>query len=161
MNKLLPALLAATTLIPAAGIAAAPARGGVTITTGLLREQRVAAADGSTAVRLVAPTRITPGDHLVYRISYRNGGQQPASGVVIANPVPAHLLYAGPAANSPAADLSVDGRTFGPLATLSVPTAGGGKRPAEAADVRVVRWRLAQPLAPGGEGQVGFRALLK
>ena len=56
---------------------------------------------------------------------------------------------------------SVDGKTFGPLSTLRVATADGKSRAAAPADVRVVRWRLAQPVAPGGEGQVAFRALLK
>jgi uncharacterized repeat protein (TIGR01451 family) len=160
-NRALFGLLAGATLSTAAA-AGAP---GLAITAGVLREERVAAADGSTAIRLVAPTRVTPGDHLIYQLTYRNRGTAPASGVVIAYPVPEHLRYAGaPAPSASAAmtpDLSVDGKTFGPLSTLTVRDAAGGTRPAQAGDVRVVRWRLAQPVAAGGEGTVAFRALLK
>ena len=153
-------LLAAAAVAPA-GIAAAASGGGIEIKASVLAEQRVQARDGSTQIALVAPARITPGDHVVYRLAFRNLGARSASGVVIANPVPAHVEYAGAAANSPAPELSVDGRTFGPLATLVVRTAAGGNRAAQAADVRVVRWRLPQPVPAGGEGQVAFRAVLK
>lgn len=152
---LLGGFMAAATIAPA--MAAEP----VKITATVLAEQREAAADGTTRVRLVPAGRIVPGDHVVYRLSVSNSGPKPASGVVIANPVPAGMQYAGPAANSPAPELSVDGKTFGPLSTLRVATADGKSRAAAPADVRVVRWRLAQPVAPGGEGQVAFRALLK
>ena len=62
---------------------------------------------------------------------------------------------------TPVPELSVDGKTFGSLGSLRIATADGKTRAAAPADVRVVRWHLAQPVAPGGEGQVAFRALLK
>jgi uncharacterized repeat protein (TIGR01451 family) len=151
-------LLAVAALAPSLAAAVSPA---LVIKAAVLREERVAAADGSTATRLVAPTRVTPGDRLVYQLSYRNGGTAPATGVVIAYPVPEHLQYAGAATPSAAPELSVDGKTFGPLPTLLVRGPGGTSRPAQAADVRVVRWRLSRPVAAGGEGTVAFRALLK
>jgi uncharacterized repeat protein (TIGR01451 family) len=152
---LLGAVLSSAVAIPA--FAGDP----VKITATVLTEAREAAANGTTRVRLVPAGRIVPGDHVVYRLSVSNGGSRPASGLVIANPVPAGMQYAGPAENSPAPELSVDGKTFGPLAALRIATADGRVRPATTADVRVVRWRLAQPVAPGGAGQVAFRALLK
>jgi len=145
------------TLLLAALTAAAPAAASsVEIRTSVLAETRVPAADGTTRVELKPAARVTPGDRIVFRVEYRNTGAQPANGLVIANPVPAAMLYAGPAEGSPAPELSVDGRTFGPLAALKV-----GTRPAVAADVRVVRWHLTQPLAAGSHGQVAFRAVIK
>jgi uncharacterized repeat protein (TIGR01451 family) len=152
--------LAAAAVLP--GIAAAAPAGAdpVKITASVQAEVRETAADGTTRVKLVPARRVVPGDHVVYAITVRNDGARPATGVVIANPVPANMRYVGPAAQSPVPEVSVDGKTFGPLATLRITTAAG-PRPATAADVRVVRWRLTQPVAPGGAGQVAFRALLK
>lgn len=157
--RLLRALaIAGASTLAAAAIAASP--GAIEIKATVLAEQRVAARDGSTQVVLVPASRITPGDHVVYRLAYRNTGSAAASGVVIADPLPEHVQYVGPAPGSPTAELSVDGKTFGPLATLTMPTAAG-TRPARAADVRAVRWRVAQPVAPGAGGDVSFRAVLK
>lgn len=148
-------------LLLAGLVAAVPAVAGpVEIKTTVLAEKRSAAADGTTSVGLASAARVTPGDKVVYRIEYRNNGTQAASGLVIANPVPAAMQYVSPAEGSPAPELSVDGTTFGPLSALKV-REGGAVRPAVAADVRVVRWRLAQPVAPGAKGQVAFRAILK
>jgi uncharacterized repeat protein (TIGR01451 family) len=149
-------------LLLAAAVPAAAAPGQpVKITATVLAEARQAAKDGTVQLRLVPAGHVVPGDHVVYQLTVSNSGSKPATGVVIANPVPAGMQYAGPAAGSPVPDVSVDGKTFGPLASLRIATAGGGVRPAAAADVRVVRWQLAQPVAAGGARQVAFRALLK
>lgn len=150
----LPLLLAG--LIAAVPAVASP----VELHSVVLAEQRDAAADGTTRVTIVPAARVTPGDRVVYQIDYRNPGERPANALVIANPVPTAMQYVGPAEGSPEPELSVDGTTFGPLSTLKV-REGGEVRPAAAADVRVVRWRLAQPVAPGSEGKVAFRAVLK
>jgi len=147
-------------LLIAALANAAPAPGQVEIHASVLAEARTPAADGTTRVTLVPAARVTPGDRLVYRIEYRNHGKQAATGLVIANPVPAALQYAGPADGAQAPELSVDGQTFGPLSALKV-RSGTTLRPATAADIRVVRWRIAQPVAAGARGQVSFRAILK
>lgn len=150
-----------TILLLAGLIAAVPAIAGpVEISSVVLAETRAAAADGTTRVSLAPAARVTPGDRVVFQIEYRNTGKQAASGIVIANPVPAAMNYVSPAEGSPAPELSIDGTTFGPLSTLKVRDAGA-LRAAVAADVRVVRWRLAQPVAPGAKGQVAFRAVLK
>jgi uncharacterized repeat protein (TIGR01451 family) len=142
-------------------VAAVPAVAGpVEIQANILAEKRASAADGTTRVSLIPAGRVTPGDRVVYQLAYRNNGMQAANALVIANPVPAAMQYVGPADGSPAPELSVDGKTFGPLSVLKV-REGGAVRPAVAADIRVVRWRLAQPVAPGAKGQVAFRAVLK
>lgn len=132
----------------------------VEITTRVLTEQRSTAADGTTRIALVPAGRITPGDRVVYQLAYRNSGGQIARDVVIANPVPKGLVYAGPANGSAAPEVSVDGTTFGTLAQLRVRGAGGVQRAASLADVRIVRWRLAS-VAAGSSGQLSFRATLK
>ena len=133
----------------------------VEITAKAMVEQRKAATDGTTKITLAAAARVTPGDRIVYQLNYRNSGREPARDLVIANPVPANMLYVGAAQGSAEPELSVDGSRFGTLSQLTVRGANGQVRPALAADVRVVRWRLTDPVAAGGSGQVAFRAILK
>lgn len=148
------AALAVATAMPAL---AAP----VELVTKVMTEQRTAAKDGTTQVALAPAGRVTPGDRIVYQIAYRNTGTQPISDFVVSNPLPKDVAYMAPAAGSPAPDLSVDGSTFGSLAVLRVKGPNGALRPATAADVKAVRWRLAEPLAAGSHGQFAFRAVLK
>lgn len=141
----------------AIGLAApAFAAGPLLVTSAVLIEQRTAAADGTTRTRLVAAGRATPGDRLVVSVSYRNTGRAPIGNLAITNPIPAGLLYRGPAAGQPAPEVSIDGVRFGSLATLS---AAG--RPATPADITHVRWRLARALGAGGGGVFAFSAVLK
>ena len=132
------------------------ATGPLQVTSRVLVEQRIAAADGTTRVRLVPATRAAPGDRLTVSVAYRNTGRAPIADLALVNPVPAGLAYRGAAPGSPAPDLSVDGVRFAPLAALVV--AG---RPATIADITHVRWRLASPIAPGSGGQFAFQAVLK
>jgi uncharacterized repeat protein (TIGR01451 family) len=109
-----------------------------------------------TKVLVEPAAKVMPGDRVVYQISYRNSGSQVAGNVVITNPVPRDLVYAGAAGNSPEPELSADGVHFGTLAQLSAQN----NRPVTAADIRIVRWHL-NPIPGGGSGQVAFRAMLK
>lgn len=143
------------------GMAAAVAAPPLTVSSELLVEKRVAAADGTTRIMLVPPTRVVPGDRVVFSLRYRNTGTQPIANVVLANPVPAGVAYRAPGNGSPAPDVSVDGRTFGPLAALRMPASGARTRAATADDVTSVRWQLPQPIAPGGQGQLTFQAVLR
>jgi len=141
---------------------AAPAfaAGPITVDTKVMTEKRSTATDGTTRIGLVPVTKIVPGDAVVYQIAYQNTGKQPISDFVLSNPLPAQVEYRGAANGSPTPDLSVDGASFGPLAALRVKTATGF-RPATNSDVTIVRWRLSQPVAAGGKGQMSFQAVLK
>lgn len=140
---------------------AAVAAGPLQIVSKILAESRVRAADGSTSVVLGPARRVVPGDRVVFVLSYRNTGTQPIGNIVLDNPVPNGIAYRGPAPNSPTPDVSVDGRIYGPLASLRVRTATGAARAASPDDVTSVRWRLAGSLAAGAKGQFAFQAVLK
>lgn len=143
-------------LLAAATSAAEPLR----LDTRMMAERPVAAADGSTRVELVAPDHVGPGDPVVVVVRYRNAGPLPIGGLVVGNPVPRQLAYrAGRGATMP--EVSVDGRTFGPLASLRVPLPDGSARPAVPADVTHVRWRLSRPLTAGGGGEFAFQAVVR
>lgn len=150
-------LLLATTV---AGLLAHAAHAGeATLSTAVFKEVETRAADGKVTTQLKPAARVTPGDQVVYVLTYRNGGQQPAEGVVINNPIAKDLTYAGPADAKPPL-VSIDGQTFGPLATLTKAGANGAV-PAAVADVTTLRWTFAQPVPAGGEVQMSFRARLK
>ncbi len=150
------ALIAVT--LPAAALTAAVDP--ITITNRVLAEVRKTASDGTVRTELEPAGRVTPGTNVVFQLTVRNSGKQPATNLVIANPVPAELAYVGAASGSPAPELSTDGKRFAPIAQLTAHGANGQLRAAKAADVRVVRWRIASVPA-GGTANVSFRAVIK
>lgn len=147
--------------LAAAGLLAhAPAQAGeASLTSAVFKEVESRGPDGRATVALKPAARVTPGDQVVYVLTYHNGGDKPAEGVVVTNPLAANLVYAGPADALPP-QASIDGQTFGPLATLTKTSAGATTK-AVAADVTALRWTLAQPVPAGGEVKLSFRARLK
>jgi len=147
--------------LAAAGLLAhAPAQAGeASLTSAVFKEAESKGPDGRATMARKPAARVTPGDQVVYVLTYHNGGDKPAEGVVVTNPLAANLVYAGPADAMPP-QVSVDGQTFGPLATLTKTSAGVAAK-AVAADVTALRWTLAQPVPAGGEVQLSFRARLK
>lgn len=154
-RPMIAAVLAATATVASA------AAGPLQVTSSILVESRTAAADGTTRIALVKPSKVTPGDKVIFVLSYRNTGAQPLANVVLDNPLPRQIAYRSANPGSPAPDVSVDGKTFGSLATLRVRSLDGSTRAAGPNDVTSVRWRLASPLAAGSQGQFAFQAVLK
>lgn len=130
-----------------------------TLTSAVFKEVETPGPNGAVMSRKPA-ARVTPGDQVVYVLTYRNGGTRPADGVVVTNPLAKDLVYAGPADARPPM-VSIDGQTFGPLAALSKTGANGARVAAAAADVTSIRWTFDQPVPAGGEVQLAFRARLK
>lgn len=146
----------------ACSILAAPAMAsGVRVTNQVLVQSKSTAADGTIRTALVPASRVVPGDRVVYRIAYHNELTQPVNGMVVNNPVPTGLVYRGPAEGSPAPDVSIDGKSFAPLAALKVRDAAGTMRSARAEEVKAVRWQVANAIPAGGSGQYAFEAILK
>ena len=156
MKLILPllALFAATTATAAAAQNAVPLNNQVFV-------ERVSVdAQGRRTVTLDPPQVVTPGDHLVFVLTYRNGGQQPATGFAVTNPIPPAVAFER--SDDAAAVVSVDGgRSWGALASLTVAQPDGRRRPAVAADVTHVRWSFSQPIPVGGEGRLSFRGIVK
>lgn len=143
-------------------LASAPAlaQSQVALTNEVFVERTTTDANGRQQTALEAPGVVTPGDPLVFVLRYRNDAASAASDFVVTNPIPENVSYVS--AESAGSVLSVDGgRTWGQLASLSVRNADGTSRPAAAADVTHVRWRIAQPIPPGGQGELRFRGVVK
>jgi uncharacterized repeat protein (TIGR01451 family) len=139
---------------------AAEAQNNVTLNNQVFVEHVRVDAQGRRNVVLDPPGVVTPGDHLVFVLTYRNGGQQPATGFAVTNPIPPAVAFER--SDDAGAMVSVDGgRTWGALAALTVAQPDGSRRPAVAADVTHVRWAFSQPIPAGAEGRLSFRGIVK
>jgi uncharacterized repeat protein (TIGR01451 family) len=143
----------------AASLATTVVAAPVTLTTTVMKEVVTRDAGGQVVTALARPLKITPGDHVVYILTYKNGGSKPASHVVVTNPIPADLEYAG-SSDGPTPLVSVDNKTFAPLNQLK-DVHGGVVTAATAADVIAVQWALVDPVPAGGQMRMTFRAKLK
>lgn len=144
----------------ASGTALAQVGGAMALTTFMKVERTEVDAKGVKRIVLAEPNGVTPGDTLLFAVSYRNGGAKPVNGLVLNNPVPKQIRYV----ESKDADalVSVDGgKNFGQLAALKVAAADGSARAALPEDVTNVRWVLTQTIAPGQQGGRSFRGTIR
>lgn len=97
--------------------------------------------------------RLTRGDRIVYVVSWtRQGGD---GGFVVTNPLPRTVYFQASADESE--QVSIDGgRTWGQLDDLRV-----GNRLATPEDVTHVRWRIPEPVAARGSGQIAYSAIVR
>ena len=161
-------LVAAALALPAAAFAqasrpaapAAPAASTVSLSSKAFVVKQVPDANGKMKNTLAPVDRVLPGDVLVFMLDYRNGGAKAVTPFVINNPVPANVAFTG--VEQPWASVTVDGgKTYGPLAKLTVRKADGTSRAALPADVTAIRWTFGQPIAAGASGNVKFYAVVK
>lgn len=142
-------------LLPAAAFA-----DNVQLSSEVFVERMVTDANGKEQTVLEEPKVVTPGEKLVFALSYKNAGSKPADDFVVTNPMPAAVTYAG--GDNDGSVVSVDGgKTWGALATLKVTGTDGVERAAQASDVTHVRWTFAQAIPVGAEGKLTFRGIVK
>jgi uncharacterized repeat protein (TIGR01451 family) len=132
----------------------------VTLASDVFVERVERDANGRATTVLEPPKAVAPGDRLLFVLSYRNRGAEPATDFVVTNPVPDAVAFAGADGTEP--DVSVDwGRSWGPLSSLTVKRRDGSTRPAEAGDVTHVRWSIREAIAAGATGKLSFRAVAR
>jgi uncharacterized repeat protein (TIGR01451 family) len=154
-------LIALFTVFATSAFANAP--DGLELRTVAEIERTVTTPEGETQVVRTDAGRVTPGTEVIYSVFYTNSGDAPAEDVVITNPVPEHMVCVAiePDARSQVT-VSVDGGAqFDSVETLHVVDESGRARPAEVGDCTHIRWNFSEPLAPGSEGVVSFRAVLQ
>lgn len=119
---------------------------------------------GAQAKRLVPITKLDPSQEIVFTIEFSNTADRMTDRVVITTPIASEVYYKDGSATGLGTeiDFSVDGgRSWGKPEALSVRDADGKARLATGRDYTHIRWRLLAAMAPGQEGAVQFRALLK
>ena len=122
------------------------------------------APDGQETVLRTAARSVVPGTELIYTITAKNAGNEPADKVVVTNPVPAQTRYIDGTAAGANTDItfSVDGgESWGQPVSLTVVDENGESRTATADDYTHVRWTLKSNLAPAQQLPVTYRAQVK
>lgn len=117
---------------------------------------------GKKKVKRVPAQSSSPGETIIYTLTYRNVGDEKATDVKLDNPLPAGARYVADSATGANAQISftVDGKSYAKAAELSVERTVAGKKEksrALPADYTGIRWVIAE-VKPGQAGQVGFRA---
>jgi uncharacterized repeat protein (TIGR01451 family) len=119
---------------------------------------------GQEVTTRVQAGKVVPGDEVIYTINFVNSGTEPAADVVITNPIPDHMVFTKVEDSPHAATVSMSadgGSLYDAPRNLTVTDAKGQPRPAKATDFTHVRWIFQEPLEPGAEGSVSFRAQLQ
>lgn len=146
----------AALLAPATAIAADK----VALESTIYVERAVSGPDGKPQVIREEPKLVTPGDKLVFVLTYKNAGDAPADSFVVTNPVPPSVSFLS--SESGGAEYSVDGgKNWGLLTALKVAAADGSRRPAAPSDITHVRWAFAQAIPGGGSGTLSFRGVVR
>ena len=104
-------------------------------------------------VDVAKATATVPGDTVVFTTHYTNTGKQPATNVVITNPIDEHMTYVDHSAegSNTRIEFSTDGgKTYSAPEKLMVKNAQGMVRQARAEDYTGIRWTVTKPLAAGG-----------
>jgi uncharacterized repeat protein (TIGR01451 family) len=119
---------------------------------------------GEKIVKRSKATRVVPGTEVIYTITAKNTGTEPADNIVVTNPVPPQTVYVDGSAFGAGTNItfSVDGgKSYNTAASLTVKDAAGKPRAATAEDYTHVRWTLQFSLQPGQEAPVWYRARVK
>lgn len=150
-----------------AGILALPlpaAAQGVEVTNTALIEVKTVDQDGKEEVKYLAADKVTPGDTIMYLITFTNRGDKSAEGIVLTSEIPSDLIIKEGSAEAAGArvEYSIDnGKTYADREALVVTTSDGGRRPATAEDLTNLRWTILDPLPAGGINSVSYRAVVK
>lgn len=119
---------------------------------------------GVKTVKRVPAKTVVPGSIVIYTITAKNTGTQPADSVVVTNPIPKQMQYIDGSAEGAGTDItfSVDGgKKYARPDKLNVRDAAGKPRPAISADYTHVRWTFNSSLQAGQESPVSYRAQVK
>lgn len=165
-NSAIMVLLAATVVLGGFGPAwADDAPPPITLTARSEVERMVVRDDGTRELVRVnaAEAKVVPEDVVIFTIGYEYSGVEPATGVVINNPVPEHTIYRFGSAEGQgtAITFSVDGgKTFARGEDLYV-VKDGVTVPASSSDYTHIRWIFTRALTKGDKGEVSFRAIVE
>lgn len=122
---------------------------------------------GKPVTKLEATDRTSPGDTIVYTITYSNTGDVDALKAEIIDPIPQGVLYIDKSAGGKDAKIlySIDnGATFhAPPIYYKTINREGSEVKMEAGPERYthIKWQLTRPLKPGQKGTLNFKSKVK
>lgn len=160
MNAILMTVLSTTVLVLPAY---AQEEGNLNVTTTVQKQEVTVNDAGESETRLVPANTVVPGETVIYTITFQNIGDEPATNVVITNPISETLTYVEGSAFGPGTiiQFSTDGgQNFAAADELTV-DADGESRPAGPDDYTHIQWVMQNELAVGSQGTARFTAVLK
>ena len=158
MRHLSTALIVATSLMTTISASALTAKQSVE------KEVVVQMPDGTESLTRESAEMVTPGERIVYTLTFVNDDAEPASDLVLTMPVPSEIKYMDDSATKDGAKIvySADnGQTFASRGGLRIMGADGNSRSANAEDITHIRWTVAGPIAVGETGELSFKGILK
>ncbi|MFZ5592991.1 MAG: hypothetical protein ACOY4D_01780 [Pseudomonadota bacterium] len=165
MNKLVTFMLATILILPVWNPAAhAAGNGSITLTLDAAKEIEITGPQGKKEIKRVSPSLVTPGEEVIYTLSYTNNGKEMAQDLFITNPIPPHMIYKANSARGENTVIvySIDGaKSFDKPENLKIRGIDGKERSATPVNYSHIRWVIKKPLAPGEKGDVSFRAQLQ
>ena len=126
-------------------------------------EVEVKAADGKVEKKRGPAQKAIPGTQVFYTSTFKNVSAKPAGNIVINNPIPANttLVAASPYGENMDIGYSADGgKTWASADKLKVKGADGKERAAALSEITHIRWTQRSELAPGKQGEAGFRVVV-
>jgi uncharacterized repeat protein (TIGR01451 family) len=126
------------------------------------REMTVTDDKGNTRTEKVTADTASPGDTVLYTLTYSNSGDEAAANVKIDNPIPEGNRYLPNSAWGENSELffSIDGgKTFKKASALTYQIEGN-TRTAAPEQYNAVRW-VVQSIPAGSSGRVGFSAVVE
>lgn len=121
---------------------------------------------GKAVKKKIAAKGFLPGEEIIYTLSYHNSGTEPATDVLITDPIPTGTSYIpGSASDTDKVTYSINnGKSYSKptLLTYEIKTATGKaeKRVATPEEYTDIRWTIPS-VPPGGKGSVSFRVKVK
>ncbi|MDF1581031.1 MAG: hypothetical protein P1P74_09680 [Desulfuromonadales bacterium] len=157
-RKFLITLLTAALIFPATLAWAAPQ-----VELSMSTEKNVTITkNGEQVVKRIPTVEAMPGETLIFTITYKNTGDEPATNVIVNNPLPTGTIYLpGSATEINDLSFSIDhGETFKKPSMLtyevSTPDGSKEKRTATPEQYTHIRWQFPTILA-GEQGSVSYK----
>ena len=120
-------------------------------------------AQGEEIIKRVPAAKVVPGDEVIYTTRFKYNGEDPATDIVITNPIPQFTQYkiGSASGDNTVIQYSVNnGDSYHSTAQLKVQDETGKEKAAEAEDYTDIRWTYRGQLEKGDEGIVEFRVVL-
>lgn len=158
MRRFTLALIAATSLMASVSASALTAKQTVE------KETVVQMPDGTENVTRAPAELVTPGQRVVYTLSYTNDDAAPASDLVLTMPVPSEIKYmdgTATKANAKTVYSADGGKSFFERNELRTIGLDGNVRSANAGDITHIRWTVSGPVAVGETGELSFKGILR
>jgi uncharacterized repeat protein (TIGR01451 family) len=142
---------------------ARPAHGNIEFKNVAEVEIEAKGPDGKTEKKRGTVQKAIPGTVVFYTSTFRNLGAKPAGNISITNPVPANTTLVAGSAYGAGMEITYSadgGKTWATADKVRVKGADGKERAAGISEFTHIKWNARAELAPGKQGEAGFRVVV-